>query len=189
MTIRKQKNRQTWCWICWGIWHGHKFIGLGLESFDQRKHPAGAIKRKQSNTTMLTMHGRSCRSLVLSIYFCQTVRNTATTVQRHSFRARNWEGPGYYGRKELGCHSNSLNLLCYDLFLTFSISNFPTTGLQAPHTLHNTSSVRGLRQRPLDISGVHSDLRVYIIQNQSPWSRDCQASWMKCCNLWRFKRK
>lgn len=136
--------------ICWGIWHGHKFIGLGLESFDQRKHPAGAIKRKQSNTTMLTMHGRSCRSLVLSICFCQTVRNTATTVQRHSFRARNWEGPGYYGRKELGCHSNSLNLLCYDLFLTFSISNFPTTGLQAPH-----SSQYFLSKRPQTAAAWH----------------------------------
>ena len=41
----------------------------------------------------------------------------------------------------------TLNLPYCVLFLTFHISSFPTMALWAPHPLHNTSSVRGLRQQ------------------------------------------
>lgn len=146
---------------------------------------AGSVKWERSSLSILSVAGVWLPLAVLSICFCQALRNSRHHCAGMLFRDRNWEGPGYDCRKELEIHPHSLKLLFYVLFLPFHISSFLR---RRPHSSQSclwegSGSLGG------DVSCLHSDLRVWIIRDRSSRSCDCQASRMKCRNFWRFKRK
>lgn len=196
MTIRIQNNKHG-VRICLGTWDGHQFISLGLGSFDQRMPPSALMStvrrwgfRLRKMGAEQPEHPQSVTGVwlplaVLSICFCQALRNSRHHCAGMLFRDRNWEGPGYDCRKEFEIHPHSLKLLFYVLFLLFHISSFLR---RRPHSSQSclwegSGSLGG------DVSCLHSDLRVWIIRDRSSRSCDCQASRMKCRNFWRFKRK
>ena len=96
--------------------------------------------------------------LVLSIYFCQTVRN----IRHHStgilFRDRRSEGLGDYCRKELGNVPNSKPpLLC---FISFTFPVFPPWPCGLPTLFTILPQWEDSNSSQLDISCVYSALRV-----------------------------
>lgn len=133
MTIRKGRDKPG-VGICPGTWDGHTFTGLRLESPDQGKQPAGAITRKPSTTTILTAYGREFlqKSSVLVFCFCQTVRDISHAVRKRFSRDRNREGPGYYGRRELGRHPTLRSSFVRIYFLPLVFTTFPPRACRRP---------------------------------------------------------
>lgn len=133
---------------------------LGAREFWPEKAPRRRHKMKAKQHEPPHKQQTSCGSLLCEVFIFVKCKKHQPPRWRDTFLEVEIERAlDYYGRKELGHHPNSPNLFCCDLFFTFSISNLPTTGLQAPHMLHNTSSVIGHRQRLVDISRFPSWLK------------------------------